>query len=233
MKLLLNTDDLWTAIDGYFEDCLVSRDEALEAALTASAKAGLPQINVAPNQGKLLMLLARAIGARRILEIGTLGGYSTIWLGRGLPPDGKLITLEAKPQHAEVARGNIARAGLDAIVEVRVGRAQGMLPSLADEAPFDLIFIDADKFGTPGYFQWAVKLSRPGSLIIVDNVVREGALLDAGGGDPDVQGMRRFFDLAGADKRVSGTALQTVGAKGHDGFAILLVTSEPGPEPSA
>jgi len=233
MKLLLNTDDLWTAIDGYFEDCLVSRDEALEAALTASAKAGLPQINVAPNQGKLLMLLARAIGARRILEIGTLGGYSTIWLGRGLPPDGKLITLEAKPQHAEVARGNIARAGLDAIVEVRVGRAQGMLPSLADEGPFDLIFIDADKFGTPGYFQWAVKLSRPGSLIIVDNVVREGALLDAGGGDPDVQGMRRFFDLAGADKRVSGTALQTVGAKGHDGFAILLVTSEPGPEPSA
>ncbi len=187
---------------------------------------GLPAINVAPNQGKLLMLLARAIGARRILEIGTLGGYSTIWLARGLPPGGRLITLEANPAYAEIARANIARAGFGAMVEVRVGQAIDTLPGLAAEAPFDLIFIDADKEGTPSYFQWAVRLSRRGSLIIVDNVVREGAVLDADG-DANVQGMRRFFELAATDPRVSGTALQTVGAKGHDGLAILLVTSEP------
>jgi predicted O-methyltransferase YrrM len=222
----LETDELWTAIDAYLQDCLVPGDDALDSALAASEKAGLPQINVAPNQGKLLMLLARATGARRILEVGTLGGYSTIWLARGLPSDGLLITLEANPEYAEIARGNIARAGLAAQVEVRIGRAQDTLPGLTSEAPFDLIFIDADKPGTPGYFQWAVKLSRRGSLIIVDNVVREGAVLDADG-DANVQGMRRFFELAATDPRVSGTALQTVGAKGHDGLAILLVTSEP------
>jgi predicted O-methyltransferase YrrM len=160
------------------------------------------------------------------LEIGTLGGYSTIWLARGLPPEGRLITLEVNPEYAEVARANIDRAGLGGQVEVRVGRAQDTLPSLASEGPFDLIFIDADKPGTPGYFQWAVKLSRRASLIIVDNVVREGAVLEADG-DANVQGMRRFFELAATDPRVSGTALQTVGAKGHDGLAILLVTSEP------
>jgi predicted O-methyltransferase YrrM len=222
----LETDELWIAIDAYLQDCLVPGDEALDAALVASEKAGLPQINVAPNQGKLLMLLARAIGARRILEVGTLGGYSTIWLARGLPADGRLITLEANPEYAAIARANIARAGLAGQVEVRIGRAQDTLPDLASEAPFDLIFIDADKPGTPGYFQWAVKVSRRGSLIVVDNVVREGAVLDADG-DANVQGMRRFFELAANDPRVSGTALQTVGAKGHDGLAILLVTSEP------
>jgi predicted O-methyltransferase YrrM len=222
----LETDELWTAIDDYLDDCLVPGDDALEAALAASEQAGLPRINVAPNQGKLLMLLARAIGARRILEIGTLGGYSTIWLARGLPPDGQLITLEANPDYAEIARANIAQAGLASVVDVRVGRAQDTLPGLAAEGPFDLIFIDADKPGTPGYFQWAVKLSRRFSLIIVDNVVREGAVLDADG-DANVQGMRRFFELAAADPRVSGTALQTVGAKGHDGLAVLLVTASP------
>jgi predicted O-methyltransferase YrrM len=222
----LETDALWTAIDDYLTDCLVAGDAALEAALEASQAAGLPAINVAPNQGKLLMLLAQATGARRILEIGTLGGYSTIWLARGLPPDGRLITLEANPDYAEIARANIARAGLDGKVEIRVGRAQDLLPGLTADGPFDLVFIDADKPGTPGYFQWAVKLSRRGSLIIVDNVVREGAVLEADG-DANVQGMRRFFELAAADKRVSGTAVQTVGAKGHDGLAILLVTASP------
>ena len=222
----LETDELWSAVDDYIGDCLVASDAALEAALKTSEAAGLPAINVAPNQGKLLMLLARATAARRILEIGTLGGYSTIWLARGLAPDGRLITIEANPDYAAVARVNIARAGLGGQVELRVGRAQDLLPGLAAEGPFDLIFIDADKPGTPGYFQWAVKLSRRGSLIVVDNVVREGAVLDADG-DDNVQGMRRFFELAAADPRVSGTALQTVGAKGHDGLAILLVTTEP------
>jgi predicted O-methyltransferase YrrM len=222
----LETDKEWTAIDDYITDCFVPGDPALDAALAASEAAGLPAINVAPNQGKLLMLLARAIGARRILEIGTLGGYSTIWLARGLPPGGRLITLEANPAYAEIARANVARAGFGAMVEVRVGKAIDTLPGLAAEAPFDLIFIDADKERTPSYFQWAVRLSRRGSLIIVDNVVREGAVLDADG-DANVQGMRRFFELAATDPRVSGTALQTVGAKGHDGLAILLVTSEP------
>ena len=222
----LETDKEWTAIDDYITDCFVPGDPALDAALAASEAAGLPAINVAPNQGKLLMLLARAIGARRILEIGTLGGYSTIWLARGLSPGGRLITLEANPAYAEIARANVARAGFGAMVEVRVGKAIDTLPGLAAEAPFDLIFIDADKEGTPSYFQWAVRLSRRGSLIIVDNVVREGAVLDADG-DANVQGMRRFFELAATDPRVSGTALQTVGAKGHDGLAILLVTSEP------
>lgn len=220
-------DATWDAVDRYIADHLVEDDPALSAALEASKAAGLPSINVAPNQGKLLMLLARAVGARRILEIGTLGGYSTIWLARGLASGGQLITLEANSDYAEVASANIAGAGLGDVVELRVGRAQDTLPSLAGEEPFDLIFIDADKPGTPGYFQWAVKLSHRGSLIIVDNVVREGAVLDAAGGDANVQGMRRFFELAATDPRVSGTALQTVGAKGHDGLAVLLVTSEP------
>jgi predicted O-methyltransferase YrrM len=223
----LETDALWTAVDDYFAENLVPGDETLEAALEASEAAGLPAINVAPNQGKLLLLLARAIGARRILEIGTLGGYSTIWLARGLPPDGRLITLEANEDYAEVARANIARAGLGETVEVRVGRAQDTLPGLAAEAPFDLVFIDADKPGTPGYFQWAVKLARRGTLIIVDNVVREGAVLDAESDDASVQAMRRFFELAATDPRVTATAIQTVGAKGHDGLAVLLVTSAP------
>jgi predicted O-methyltransferase YrrM len=223
----LETDALWTGVDAFIADNLVPGDEALDAALKASEAAGLPPINVAPNQGKLLMLLAQAIGARLILEIGTLGGYSTIWLARGLSPDGRLISLEANEDYAEVARANIAHAGLAGRVEIRIGRAQDTLPGLASEAPFDLIFIDADKPGTPGYFQWAVRLARRGSLIIVDNVVREGEVLDVESRDKSVQAMRRFFELAATDPRVSGTAIQTVGAKGHDGLAVLLVTSTP------
>jgi predicted O-methyltransferase YrrM len=223
----LETDALWTAVDDYIAEMLVPGDEALDAALAASEEAGLPAINVAPNQGKLLMLLAQAIGARRVLEIGTLGGYSTIWLARGLAPEGRLITLEANEDYAEIARANLARAGFADRVEIRVGPAQDTLPGLAAEAPFDLVFIDADKPGTPGYFQWAVRLARRGSLILVDNVVREGAVLDAESGDASVTAMRHFFELAASDPRVSGTAIQTVGAKGHDGLAILLVTSAP------
>jgi len=218
-------DATWDAVDRFIADHLLENDPALQAALEASEAAGLPAINVAANQGKLLMLLAQAISARRILEIGTLGGYSTIWLARGLAPGGRLVTLEANPAYAEIARANIARAGIGETVEVRVGRAQDTLPGL--EGPFDLIFIDADKPNTPDYFQWALRLARPGSLIVVDNVVRQGAVLDAASGDANVQGMRRFFELAATDPRVSGTALQTVGAKGHDGLAILLVTAGP------
>jgi predicted O-methyltransferase YrrM len=222
----LETDALWMAVDDYFNGLLVPDEPALDAALQATEDAGLPPINVAPNQGKLLMVLARAIGARRILEIGTLGGYSTIWLGRGLTPDGAMVTIEWNPACVKVARENLARAGLGAKVDVREGRGEDVLPELSTEGPFDLIFIDADKPNTPLYFEWAVKLARKGSLIIVDNVVREGAILDEDGGD-DVQGMRRFFALAASDPRVTGTALQTVGAKGHDGLAILLVTADP------
>ncbi len=219
----LETDDMWSEIDDYIDLHLVGEDKALLAALDASEAAGLPPINVSPNQGKLLMLLAQSLRARRILEIGTLGGYSTIWLARGLLPGGRLISLELDPNCAKVARANLDRAGLADSVEVRVGRALDTLPSLAAEAPFDLIFIDADKPSTPGYYEWAIKLARPGSLIVVDNVVREGAILDADSEDPHVQGIRRFYELAAADSRVSGTALQTVGGKGHDGIAILMV----------
>ncbi|MET0157320.1 MAG: O-methyltransferase [Methyloceanibacter sp.] len=222
----LETDALWMAVDDYFNGLLAPNEPVLEAALQATKDAGLPPINVAPNQGKLLMLLARVIGARRILEIGTLGGYSTIWLGRGLAPDGRMVTIEWNPACVKVARANLARAGLGSQVDVPEGSGEDVLPGLAAEAPFDLIFIDADKPNTPLYFEWAVKLARKGSLIVVDNVVREGAILDKDGGD-DVQGMRRFFALAASDPRVTGTALQTVGAKGHDGLAVLLVTAEP------
>jgi predicted O-methyltransferase YrrM len=223
------TEADFAAIDQYIADLLVEDDPVLKAALEASEAAGLPRINVAPNQGKLLMLLARAIGARKILEIGTLGGYSTIWLARALSRGGRLVTLEVNPTYAEVARANIARAGLAENVALRVGRAHDTLTALAAEGagPFDLIFIDADKPGTPGYFQWAVRLARRGSLIVVDNVVREGAIVEASSDDLNVQGMRRFFELAATDPRVSGTAIQTVGSKGHDGLAILLVTADP------
>lgn len=220
------TQEKWSAVDRYITDLLVPSDPALDAALRASAAAGLPPINVAPNQGKLLMLLAQAQGARNILEIGTLGGYSTIWLARALPADGRLITLEFDPKHAEVARANIERAGLADVVEVRLGRALDTLKQLAAEnrGPFDLIFIDADKPGYPDYFPWALKLSRPGSMIIADNVVRNGAVIDADSSDPNVQGMRRFNELLAAEPRVSATVIQTVGSKGYDGFAIALVT---------
>jgi predicted O-methyltransferase YrrM len=218
----------WTTVDRFIIDLLVPSDPALDAALEASAAAGLPSIQVAPNQGKLLFLLARIQGARTILEIGTLGGYSTIWLARALPPDGRLITLEVNPRHAEVARANIARAGLEGVVELRLGPALETLSQLAAEGcgPFDLIFIDADKPNCPAYARWALQLARRGSVIIIDNVVRNGAVADATSNDPDVQGVRRCYELLAAEPRVSATAIQTVGSKGYDGFAIALVTAD-------
>lgn len=220
----LMTQELWSAVDRYIGDLLVPSDEVLEAALRATDEAGMPAIAVSPTQGKLLMILAQTVGARKILEIGTLGGYSTIWLARGLTEGGRLITLEADAKHAEVARSNIARAGLSDVVEVRLGKALETLPGLTSEAPFDLIFIDADKVGYPDYFSWAVKLSRPGSLIIADNVVRKGAVIDAESSDANVRGVKRFYELLAAETRVSATAIQTVGGKGYDGFAIALVS---------
>jgi len=221
------SEDQWTAVDRYFAEALVGADPALDAALEASAAAGLPAINVSPNQGKLLNILARLLGAHAILEIGTLGGYSAIWMARALKPGGRLITLEADQAHADLARANIARAGLSDVVDIRVGKALESLPSVAAEgtAPFDLIFIDADKPNTPAYFTWALKLARVGALIIVDNVVRKGAVADAATRDSDVQGMRRFIEMAGAEPRVDATAIQTVGNKGYDGFSIVLVTA--------
>jgi predicted O-methyltransferase YrrM len=219
------SQEQWTSVDRYITGLLVPGDPALDAALESSAAAGLPAINVAPNQGKLLYLIARLQGARSILEIGTLGGYSTIWLARALPPGGKVVTLEADAKHAEVARANIARADLASVVDVRVGRALETLPAIAKEGrgPFDLFFIDADKASIPAYFKWALDLSRPGSVIIVDNVVRGGGVLDAASLDPNIQGVRRFNELVSAEPRVSATAIQTVGSKGYDGFALLLV----------
>lgn len=219
------TDDLFTTVDAYLATALGPPDSALAAAVDASAAAGLPDIQVTAAEGKLLHLLARAIGARRILEIGTLGGYSTIWLARALPPDGRVVTLEVDPKHAEVARANVARAGLSHLVEVRLGAALDTLPTLAADrgAPFDLVFVDADKKNIPAYFEWALRLTRAGSLIVVDNVVRRGAVVDASSEDADVQGVRRLIAQLATDARVSSTALQTVGSKGHDGFALALV----------
>jgi len=220
------TEELWTAVDRYFSELLVSTDPALDEVLAASAAAGLPAINVSPVQGKLLHLLARAIGARNVLEIGTLGGYSTIWLARALPDGGRLISLEADPRHAEVARANIARAGLDDRVEVRLGMALDLLPGLAESPePFDFIFIDADKPNNAAYFDWALRLSRVGAIIIVDNVVRGGDVVAAASDSPTVQGVHRFLERLAAEPRVSATAIQTVGSKGYDGFAIAFVTS--------
>ncbi|WJQ79098.1 O-methyltransferase [Brevibacillus brevis] len=218
----------WTAVDHYFTDKLLEADSVLDTVLQENAAAGLPAIDVAPNQGKFLHLLARIQGARSILEIGTLGGYSTIWLARALPADGRLITLEYDPKHAEVAQANITRAGVDQIVEVKVGLALDSLIQLHKEnqGPFDLIFIDADKKGNPDYFQWALKLSRKGTVIITDNVVRSGQVLDETSTDPNIVGVRQFTDLVAEEKRVSGTVVQTVGSKGYDGFAIMIVTEE-------
>jgi predicted O-methyltransferase YrrM len=224
----------WTAVDRYLTELLVPQDAALDAALIASAAAGLPAINVTPNLGKLLYLLARVQGAKNILEFGTLGGYSTIWLARALPPGGRLITLEADPNHAEIARANIARAGLGNVVEVRVGLALDLLPGVAADmrAPFDFVFIDADKPSNPEYFARSLELCRAGSLIIVDNVIRDGAVIDETSNDPSVLGVRRMNEMLRAEKRVTVTALQTVGSKGYDGFAIALVTSDPkAPDP--
>jgi predicted O-methyltransferase YrrM len=221
------TEALWTTVDRYITDMLVPSDAALEGALEASDAAGLPPIQVTPNQGKLLHLLARLQGARRILEIGTLGGYSTIWFARALPEDGRLITIESEQRHADVARANISRAGLTGFVDLRVGRGLEVLPQIAAEGggAFDLTFIDADKQSIPEYFSFARKLSRRGSLIIVDNVVRDGRVIDATSRDPDIQGIRRFNEMLAAELGVCATAIQTVGAKGHDGFAIVLVTA--------
>ena len=219
--------DQWTAVDRYFTDTLIPPDPVLDEVLRSSAAAGLPPISVTPNQGKLLMLLAAACGANRVLEIGTLGGYSTIWLARALPTFGRVITLEADPRCAQVASENFSRAGLSSVIRLRLGRAFDTLPVLAAErpAPFDLIFIDADKASTPEYFAWAIHLSRPGTLIVTDNVVREGELVNAASQDPSVRGMRRFFEMLATETRVAATALQTVGAKGYDGFAIARVVS--------
>jgi predicted O-methyltransferase YrrM len=219
------SEELWTAVDNYISTLFVPGDPALDAALKTSTDAGLPAINVAPNQGKLLMLLARIHGARRILEVGTLGGYSTIWLARALPAGGRLVTLEYQATHAEIARANIARAGLADVVEIRLGRAVDSLAALEAEGadPFDFVFIDADKAGYVEYFEWSLRLTRPGSVIVADNVVRKGAIVDAGASDPDVQAMRRFNERLAAEGRVDATEVQTVGMKGHDGLAIALV----------
>jgi predicted O-methyltransferase YrrM len=221
------TEELWTAVDRYFSELLVNADPALDEALAASAAAGLPAINVSPVLGKLLHLLARAIGARNVLEIGTLGGYSTIWLARALPDGGRVISLEADPEHADVARANIARAGLADKVEVRLGMALDLLPGLAaeDGTPFDFVFIDADKPNNAAYFDWALRLSRVGSIIVVDNVVRGGDVIAAASESPTLQGVHRFLERLAAEPRVNATAIQTVGGKGYDGFAIALVTS--------
>jgi len=219
------TQQLWTSVDDYITGLFVPLDPVMQETLATSEAAGLPSISVAPNEGKLLMLLAQLCGARNILEIGTLGGYSTIWLARGMASGGSLITLEASAKHAEIARANIARAGLTGSVEVRLGPAGDTLPQLAAEGrgPFDLIFIDADKESYPEYLAWALKLSRPGTLIIADNVVREGKILDPADDDPRVQGARRFNQLLADEPRVKATLIQTVGGKGHDGMAIAVV----------
>jgi len=221
------TKDVWEAVDKYFDEMLIPRDSALDDALAAASAENLPAIQVSSVQGKLLHLLARIMGARNILEIGTLGGYSTIWMARALPEGGRIITLEADPKHAEVAQKNFARAGVENKIELRLGKALDTLPKVAADGrgPFDMFFIDANKSNMPEYFEWSLKLARKGSVIIADNVVREGAVLDARSKDADIQGIRRFLEMVGKEKRVSGTALQTVSTKSYDGFALVLVTS--------
>jgi len=221
------TKDIWEAVDKYFDEMLIPHDSTLDDALATAAAANLPAIQVSSVQGKLLHLLALIMGARNILEIGTLGGYSTIWMARALPEGGRIITLEADPKHADVARKNFARAGVENKVELRLGKALDTLPQVAAEGrgPFDMFFIDANKSNMPEYFEWSLKLARKGSVIIADNVVREGAVLDAKSKDADIQGIRRFLEMVGKEKRVSGTALQTVSTKNYDGFALVLVTT--------
>jgi predicted O-methyltransferase YrrM len=215
------TEKTWTAVDDYLNELIVRPDGALNSALEASEAGGLPQIAVSAPQGKLLNLLARAMGARRILEVGTLGGYSAIWLARALPPGGRLISLEFSGKHAEVARANIARAGLAEVAEVRVGRGLDLMRSLS--GPFDLFFIDADKEGYPEYFRGCLELSRPGSVIVFDNVVREGKVIEPSTRDSMVQAVRRLYEDIAAESRVSATSIQTVGAKGYDGFCMAIV----------
>ena len=222
-------DAIWDAVDRYLAATVVGSDAVLDEALRLSKEAGLPQIAVSPAQGKLLQIIALATGARRILEIGTLGGYSTIWLGRALPPGGTLVTIEVEPAHAEVARANLERAGLTEVVHLRLGPALQVLPQLeAEQAdPFDMVFIDADKPSNPEYLSWAFRLTRPGSTIIVDNVVRDGSVLDESGTDAAVIGTRTMLQTMGSDPRLSATAIQTVGVKGYDGLAIAVVRGAP------
>ncbi|WP_439377693.1 O-methyltransferase [Amycolatopsis lexingtonensis] len=216
------TDKTWTEVDDYLTEALLAPDPVLDDALADSAAAGLPSIAVAPNQGKLLNLLARLSGARTILEIGTLGGYSTIWLARALPAGGKLVTCEYEPKHAEVAKANLARAGFgEDVAEIRVGAALDTLPTLT--GPFDFVFIDADKANLANYVRAALELSRPGTAIVVDNVVRQGRVADAGSDDPNVRGAQAMFDVLAAEPRLDSTAVQTVGSKGHDGFVLAIV----------
>ena len=216
---------LWTAVDRWFDSLLLPADPALAAALAANASAGLPAIDVAPNQGKLLHLLARMLGARRILEIGTLGAYSTIWLARALPPGGALVTLEANALHARVARANLERAGLAGVVELREGPALDSLAAMAGvrEAPFDFAFVDADKPSNPAYFERLLGLVRPGGAIVFDNVVRRGTVLNADGTDENVVGSRRLQEAIAAEPRVDAVTIQTVGVKGHDGFTLVRI----------
>jgi predicted O-methyltransferase YrrM len=222
---VITMQEPWFAVDDYINDLFVPADPLVEAGMKAAEDAGIPAIQVSPAQGKMLSILAQAIGARSILEIGTLWGYSSIWLGRALAPGGSLVTLEADPKHAQVALANLARAGLDAVVEVRLGPALESLPRLAAEGrpPFDMVFIDADKSNTTAYFEWALKLTRPGGLIIADNVVRDGAVADPHSRDASVVGARQFNAALAAEDRVSAVVVQTVGSKGYDGFAIAVV----------
>lgn len=215
------TQKTWTAVDDYLNDLIVRPDDALSAALDASRAGGLPEIAVSASQGKLLCLQARAMAAKRILEIGTLGGYSAIWLARALPPGGRLITLEYNPKHAEVARANLARAGLAEVTEVRVGAGLELMPALT--GPFDFFFIDANKDDYPGYFRACLGLSRPGSVMVFDNVVRDGAVIDSRTRDPLVRGVRQMYEEIAAEPRVSATTIQTVGVKGYDGFCMVVV----------
>lgn len=223
------SQELWTAVDQYVTEGLVPRDPVLDEALKSNVAAGLPSIDVSPNQGKLLHLLARMQGAKSILEIGTLGGYSTIWLARALPSNGRLVTMEVEPKNAEIANANVKRAGLSSIVELRLGPALESLSQLQSEGapPFDFIFIDADKQNIPAYLEWSLRLSRPGTVIITDNVIRDGAVINPEDPDPRVQGVRRFFEMIATDPRLDATALQTVGSKGHDGFALAIVNAIP------
>jgi predicted O-methyltransferase YrrM len=219
---------IWTEVDNYLTETLIPADPILEATLAANAASGLPSIDVSPTQGKWLHLLAKIQGATRILEIGTLGGYSTIWLTRALPPEGRLITMEFEPKHAAVAQQNIARAGLSHLVEIRIGAAADSLAKLhtEDATPFDLIFIDADKPNNPNYLAFALKLSRPGTLILCDNVIRDGDVANPTSTDPNTHGARQLLQAIAANPRLSATALQTVGSKGWDGFAMALVLAD-------
>ena len=213
----------WSVIDAYLNGVLLPPDPIADAILAANAQAGLPAIDVSPTQGRLLQLLVRMSGARRVLEVGTLGGYSTMWIWRGLPEDGTVVTLEVNEAHARVARANLDRAGVGNLVDIRVGPALETLPTLADSDPFDFVFLDADKRNNPRYLEWALKLTHPGSVLVCDNVVRSGDVADPDVADADARGTREFLETLGSDPRLEATALQTVGIKGWDGFALAVV----------